>query len=182
MNSRGGGGNISLWHEGKLSFLVSTQIKRQTVCVLDMCSVHHMVMSCVCHNFRCTVYRQLCVFRRAKSKHLLGALDRAISSRVYIWPCLPIVYRVIALLSAPNSRFAFVSAAVKFGDALSPPKCSALLQQLSRCQAPYQCAHGRPAQAPIVDLDKLAQVSFSTTTCYPAQWLSDIVTVLIRNL
>merc|ERR1719188_2457683 len=46
--------------------------------------------------------------------------------------------------------------AVKFGDALSPPKCGALLEQLSRCQAPYQCAHGRPAQAPIVDLDKLA--------------------------
>ena len=51
----------------------------------------------------------------------------------------------------------FLSAAVKFGDALSKAKCNTLLEQLSKCQAPYQCAHGRPAQAPILDLDRLSK-------------------------
>ena len=36
-------------------------------------------------------------------------------------------------------------------------KCNTLLEQLSKCQAPYQCAHGRPAQAPIVNLDRLSK-------------------------
>ena len=36
-------------------------------------------------------------------------------------------------------------------------KCNTLLEQLSKCQAPYQCAHGRPAQAPIVDLERLSK-------------------------
>ena len=82
-------------------------------------------------------------------------------------------WRLAPNLSQQNSLclihpvFDFVlSAAVKFGDALSPPKCGALLEQLSRCQAPYQCAHGRPAQAPIVDLDKLAVVSLSFSGSY----------------
>ena len=56
-----------------------------------------------------------------------------------------------------NKQSDSFSAAVKFGDALSLAKCNILLGQLSKCQAPYQCAHGRPAQAPILDLDRLSR-------------------------
>lgn len=48
-----------------------------------------------------------------------------------------------------------VSGAVKFGDPLYPEECAVLLKNLSRCQVPFQCAHGRPALVPIVDLQHL---------------------------
>eukprot|EP00042_Codosiga_hollandica_P040419 m.347892 g.347892 ORF g.347892 m.347892 type:complete len:137 (-) comp55859_c0_seq2:81-491(-) len=42
--------------------------------------------------------------------------------------------------------------AIKFGDALSLAECRDLVTSLSACQLPWQCAHGRPAVAPILDL------------------------------
>jgi len=45
--------------------------------------------------------------------------------------------------------------AVKFGDSLSREKCRELLNQLSQCQLPFQCAHGRPSIAPIVSINQL---------------------------
>jgi hypothetical protein len=46
----------------------------------------------------------------------------------------------------------FVSGAVKFGDPLYLEECEILLKNLSECQVPFQCAHGRPSLVPIVDL------------------------------
>ena len=48
-----------------------------------------------------------------------------------------------------------LSGAIKFGDELSLEKCQSLLNDLKKCNAPFQCAHGRPSIAPIVELDKL---------------------------
>ena len=31
-----------------------------------------------------------------------------------------------------------------------------MMAELELCQAPFQCAHGRPSIAPIINLDKLA--------------------------
>lgn len=45
--------------------------------------------------------------------------------------------------------------AVKFGDALSTEQCKSLVIDLKNCDAPFQCAHGRPSLVPIVGLDKL---------------------------
>ncbi|XP_023705296.1 uncharacterized protein LOC111863317 isoform X2 [Cryptotermes secundus] len=47
--------------------------------------------------------------------------------------------------------------AVKFGDPLYPEECDVLLKNLSECQVPFQCAHGRPALVPIVDLQHIEQ-------------------------
>ena len=47
--------------------------------------------------------------------------------------------------------------AIKFNDSLSRDECSSLVASLSSCQLPFQCAHGRPSIAPLVDtlhLDK----------------------------
>ncbi|OQS05061.1 DNA mismatch repair enzyme [Thraustotheca clavata] len=43
--------------------------------------------------------------------------------------------------------------AIMFGDSLSHRACELLLQQLSKCRLPFQCAHGRPSIAPLVQLN-----------------------------
>ncbi|CAG5134855.1 unnamed protein product, partial [Candidula unifasciata] len=45
--------------------------------------------------------------------------------------------------------------AVKFGDKLTAQECKDLLSSLSSCNLPFQCAHGRPSLAPLVNLDAL---------------------------
>ncbi|TDG98775.1 hypothetical protein EPR50_G00203880 [Perca flavescens] len=47
--------------------------------------------------------------------------------------------------------------AIKFNDSLNRDECCSLVASLSACQLPFQCAHGRPSIAPLVDtlhLDK----------------------------
>ncbi|XP_069118087.1 uncharacterized protein [Argopecten irradians] len=45
--------------------------------------------------------------------------------------------------------------AIKFGDPLSVEECKELLDSLSHCDLPFQCAHGRPSLMPLLELDKL---------------------------
>uniref|UniRef100_A0A4W5MXW7 MutL homolog 3 n=1 Tax=Hucho hucho TaxID=62062 RepID=A0A4W5MXW7_9TELE len=42
--------------------------------------------------------------------------------------------------------------AIKFNDSLSKEECCSLVGALSSCQLPFQCAHGRPSIAPLVDV------------------------------
>ncbi|XP_056151814.1 DNA mismatch repair protein Mlh3 isoform X2 [Lampris incognitus] len=42
--------------------------------------------------------------------------------------------------------------AIKFNDSLSYNECCSLVGSLSSCQLPFQCAHGRPSIAPLVDI------------------------------
>uniref|UniRef100_A0A672FVY0 WW domain-containing protein n=1 Tax=Salarias fasciatus TaxID=181472 RepID=A0A672FVY0_SALFA len=42
--------------------------------------------------------------------------------------------------------------AVKFNSPLSKDECHSLISSLSSCQLPFQCAHGRPSIAPLVDV------------------------------
>uniref|UniRef100_A0A2A4JKW3 MutL C-terminal dimerisation domain-containing protein n=1 Tax=Heliothis virescens TaxID=7102 RepID=A0A2A4JKW3_HELVI len=42
--------------------------------------------------------------------------------------------------------------AIKFGDQLSKNDCIELLNALSNCKTPFQCAHGRPVMAVIMDI------------------------------
>ncbi|XP_036062330.1 DNA mismatch repair protein Mlh3 isoform X2 [Onychomys torridus] len=47
--------------------------------------------------------------------------------------------------------------AVKFNDPLSLEESYRLIEALSLCQLPFQCAHGRPSMLPLADLDHLEQ-------------------------
>ncbi|KPJ08374.1 DNA mismatch repair protein Mlh3 [Papilio machaon] len=42
--------------------------------------------------------------------------------------------------------------AIKFGDKLSKRECATLISSLSSCRIPFQCAHGRPVLAVLLDL------------------------------
>uniref|UniRef100_A0A3Q3VS95 MutL C-terminal dimerisation domain-containing protein n=1 Tax=Mola mola TaxID=94237 RepID=A0A3Q3VS95_MOLML len=42
--------------------------------------------------------------------------------------------------------------AIKFNDSLTKDECDSLVASLSSCHLPFQCAHGRPSIAPLVDI------------------------------
>jgi len=46
--------------------------------------------------------------------------------------------------------------AIMFGDKLTLEECKQAINNLKGCHAPFQCAHGRPSVAPIVELTKLS--------------------------
>ncbi|KAF8405555.1 hypothetical protein HHK36_010462 [Tetracentron sinense] len=45
--------------------------------------------------------------------------------------------------------------AIMFGDSLLPSECSLILEELKQTSLCFQCAHGRPTTAPLVNLDVL---------------------------
>ncbi|XP_043837294.1 DNA mismatch repair protein Mlh3 [Dromiciops gliroides] len=47
--------------------------------------------------------------------------------------------------------------AIKFNDSLSLEESCRLIEALSWCQLPFQCAHGRPSMLPLADIDHLEQ-------------------------
>ncbi|KAJ3498407.1 hypothetical protein NLG97_g1150 [Lecanicillium saksenae] len=42
--------------------------------------------------------------------------------------------------------------AIMFNDELTMAECAALIRRLAQCALPFQCAHGRPSMAPLVNL------------------------------
>lgn len=46
----------------------------------------------------------------------------------------------------------YQTGAIKFNDSLTRDECYSLVASLSTCQLPFQCAHGRPSIAPLVDI------------------------------
>jgi DNA mismatch repair protein MLH3 len=53
--------------------------------------------------------------------------------------------------------------AIRFGDTLQLYECEQIVQQLSQCSLPFQCAHGRPNVVPLISIDMLQQ-QHSTST------------------
>ncbi|KAG8514261.1 DNA mismatch repair protein Mlh3 [Galemys pyrenaicus] len=51
----------------------------------------------------------------------------------------------------------FHPGAIKFNDGLSLEESRRLMEALSWCQLPFQCAHGRPSMLPLADIDHLVQ-------------------------
>lgn len=54
------------------------------------------------------------------------------------------------LLDMLNSRAC--RSAIMFNDKLTKAECKTLIERLSECVFPFQCAHGRPSMIPIVDV------------------------------
>ena len=45
--------------------------------------------------------------------------------------------------------------AIKFGDSLGMSECKSIIKGITKAKMPFQCAHGRPTCAPLIDLHKL---------------------------
>ncbi|KAL1460876.1 hypothetical protein WDU94_012815 [Cyamophila willieti] len=53
--------------------------------------------------------------------------------------------------------------AIMFGKNLPLSTCYTLIKSLTRCKAPFQCAHGRPSVAPLADVKKITELISSRT-------------------
>ncbi|KOG96154.1 mismatch repair protein MLH3 [Saccharomyces eubayanus] len=76
--------------------------------------------------------------------------SHTLTDRLYWWKyasCIPTVFHEILNSKACRS-------AIMFGDELSRQECIILVNKLSQCQNPFQCAHGRPSMVPIAELDQ----------------------------
>ncbi|XP_026318539.1 uncharacterized protein LOC113229226 [Hyposmocoma kahamanoa] len=62
--------------------------------------------------------------------------------------------------------------AIKFGDKLSKNECVELLNQLSECKTPFQCAHGRPVMAVLLELKRDCR---SYTVSYLSSWKRNLL-------
>lgn len=49
----------------------------------------------------------------------------------------------------------YISGAIKFGDEITRETCEKLLKSLSKCDLPFQCAHGRPTLTIVANLDEM---------------------------
>lgn len=54
---------------------------------------------------------------------------------------------IVELLHSRSCR-----SAVMFNDVLTRAECERMVRRVARCAFPFQCAHGRPSMAPLVDL------------------------------
>lgn len=59
----------------------------------------------------------------------------------------PVIFKVLASYACHG--------AIKFGDTLDKETCVKVMRDLSLCQLPFQCAHGRPAIAPLLRFSTL---------------------------
>ncbi|KAJ1500722.1 hypothetical protein HMI55_003759, partial [Coelomomyces lativittatus] len=66
--------------------------------------------------------------------------------------------------------------AIMFGDPLSLQACQALVNALSQCQFPFQCAHGRPSVIPILALPPSTVPSKKIKVPRLYQWLTSMET------
>ncbi|KAH6679939.1 hypothetical protein F5X68DRAFT_212387 [Plectosphaerella plurivora] len=60
---------------------------------------------------------------------------------------------ILDLLNSRSCR-----SAIMFNDVLDQEQCQDLVSRLSRCSFPFQCAHGRPSMAPLIDLATFGKV------------------------
>ena len=67
--------------------------------------------------------------------------------------CLGVIPKTINYVL--NSRAC--RGAIKFGDKLQHDVCDDLIKRLSECDLPFQCAHGRPSVAPLINLAELSK-------------------------
>ena len=68
------------------------------------------------------------------------------------------------ILDMLNSRSC--RSAIMFNDILTLGQCETLIQKLSACHFPFQCAHGRPSMIPLLELDLSDTASYGFSSAW----------------
>lgn len=66
-----------------------------------------------------------------------------------------------------GALFSCFTGAIMFNDVLSMEQCEQLVGRLASCSFPFQCAHGRPSMAPLLDLGSAASLRSWSETSEP---------------
>ena len=107
-------------------------------------------------NLICDLAKEL-VHIWSQTKGSLNILPRSIANVLNSQACrgmVDFVFNLFFLKFFLYYHF-FSLGAIMFNDPLHRDECLDMIRELKNCKIPFQCAHGRPSVAPIVDLTKL---------------------------
>lgn len=105
----------------------------------------------------CFVEREVNELRRGRSTVTKSIVEELIREQVESLQTTGGIQRTLPLTIQKVLASQACHGAIKFNDILSIEESSRLLEALSWCQLPFQCAHGRPSMLPLANIDHLEQ-------------------------
>ncbi|XP_058595685.1 DNA mismatch repair protein Mlh3 isoform X4 [Neofelis nebulosa] len=105
----------------------------------------------------CFVQREASELRRGRSPVTKSIVEEFIREQVELLQTTGGIQGTLPLTVQKVLASQACHGAIKFNDGLSPEESYRLIEALSWCQLPFQCAHGRPSMLPLADIDHLEQ-------------------------
>uniref|UniRef100_A0A2K6S9V7 MutL homolog 3 n=1 Tax=Saimiri boliviensis boliviensis TaxID=39432 RepID=A0A2K6S9V7_SAIBB len=105
----------------------------------------------------CFVEREANELRRGRSTVTKSMVEELIREQVELLQTTGGIQGLLPLTVQKVLASQACHGAVKFNDGLSLEESCRLIEALSLCQLPFQCAHGRPSMLPLADIDHLEQ-------------------------
>lgn len=105
----------------------------------------------------CFVEREASELRRGRSTVTKSIVEELIREQLELLQTTGGIQGTLPLTVQKVLASQACHGAIKFNDRLSPEESCCLMEALSLCQLPFQCAHGRPSMLPLADLDHLEQ-------------------------
>ncbi|XP_027425344.1 DNA mismatch repair protein Mlh3 isoform X4 [Zalophus californianus] len=105
----------------------------------------------------CFVEREANELRRGRSPVTQSIVEEFIREQVELLQTTGAIQGTLPLTVQKVLASQACHGAIKFNDGLSPEESRRLIEGLSRCRLPFQCAHGRPSMLPLADTEHLGQ-------------------------
>ncbi|XP_027997160.2 DNA mismatch repair protein Mlh3 isoform X1 [Eptesicus fuscus] len=105
----------------------------------------------------CFVEREANELRRGRSTVTKSIVEEFIREQVELLQTTGGIQGTLPLTVQKVLASQACHGAIKFNDGLSLEESYRLIEALSWCQLPFQCAHGRPSMLPLADIDHLEQ-------------------------
>ncbi|KAM5244598.1 DNA mismatch repair protein Mlh3 isoform 2-T2 [Hipposideros larvatus] len=105
----------------------------------------------------CIVEREANELRRGRSTVTKSIVEELIREQVELLQTTGGIQGTLPLTVQKVLASQACHGAIKFNDGLSVEESYRLIEALSCCQLPFQCAHGRPSMLPLADIDHLEQ-------------------------
>ncbi|XP_065796889.1 DNA mismatch repair protein Mlh3 isoform X8 [Muntiacus reevesi] len=105
----------------------------------------------------CFVEREASELRRGRSTVTKGIVEEFIREQVELLQTTGGIQGTLPLTVQKVLASQACHGAIKFNDGLSFEESCRLIEALSWCQLPFQCAHGRPSMLPLANIDHLEQ-------------------------
>ncbi|EFB27023.1 hypothetical protein PANDA_002680, partial [Ailuropoda melanoleuca] len=105
----------------------------------------------------CFVEREANELRRGRSPVTKSIVEEFIREQVELLQTTGAIQGTLPLTVQKVLASQACHGAIKFNDGLSPEESCRLIEALSWCQLPFQCAHGRPSMLPLADIDHLEE-------------------------
>uniref|UniRef100_A0A2K6KUF7 MutL homolog 3 n=1 Tax=Rhinopithecus bieti TaxID=61621 RepID=A0A2K6KUF7_RHIBE len=105
----------------------------------------------------CFVEREANELRRGRSTVTKSIVEEFIREQVELLQTTGGIQGTLPLTVQKVLASQACHGAIKFNDGLSLQESCRLIETLSSCQLPFQCAHGRPSMLPLADIDHLEQ-------------------------